>query len=75
MQSTSESSLYEDLLSTGKDLAILPGALLDSSCSLSSLPPPLDPSLFRDKFAKHLEDQSQPVHFTAVGEARLAFLE
>jgi hypothetical protein len=44
---------------------------------LASLPSPIPPPppFFRDKYAKHLEAQPQPVHFTAIAETGLAFLE
>ena len=91
MRSTSQSSiqmLREDLLQSGKEIVLhllpssdettsrLPCASAAASLSSSSalkLPPP--PPFLRDKYAKHLESQPQPVHFTAIAEARLALLE
>ena len=91
MRYTSQSSietLRSDLLQTGKEIVLLhllpktssdslrsrlPSKSSDSASSSSALPPP--PPLLRDKYAKHLQAQPQPVHFTTIAEAGLVFLE
>ena len=81
--------LREDLLQSGKEIVLLhllpssdettsPLTCASAAASLSSssalkLPPP--PPFLRGKYAKHLESQPQPVHFTAIAEAGLALLE
>ena len=81
--------LREDLLQSGKDIVLLhllPSSDSDestshlpsasataSSSSALELPPP--PPFLRDKCAKRLESQPQPVHFTAIAEAGLVFVE
>ena len=80
MRSTTESciqSLRDDLLSTGKDIALIHLLPFTASSArintLPSLPPP--PPVLRHKFSEHLTSQPQPVHYSIIGETGLEFLQ
>ena len=81
MRSTSDSSvqsLRQNLLRTGKDLAIL--HLLPNPSSTPEPTPapsshlPHTPQILLEKVVNDLNTQPQPVHFTHIADAGLAFL-
>ena len=78
-RSTSEGSIQalgRDLKATGKDIALvhlLTDIPSDPVRPSPSLPPP--PPVVRQRLLKNLQDQPQPVHFSDIAAAGLAFIK